>query len=109
VLHVQDLARAYDAAFEHREAVMGQAFNIGGGPSNTTSLSELIGYLEGELNIRIPLQWSVWRPGDHPLFVCDLEKAKRLLEWQPSMSVSAGVGQLVRWVSDNKRLFDWLK
>ena len=41
VLHVQDLARAYEAAFERREAVSGQAFNIGGGPGNTLSLLEL--------------------------------------------------------------------
>src|SRR5262249_3606631 len=38
LLHVQDLARAYEAAFEHREKVAGQAFNVGGGPSNTMSL-----------------------------------------------------------------------
>jgi CDP-paratose 2-epimerase len=109
VLHVQDLARAYEAAFERREAVTGQAFNIGGGPSNTMSLLELIRYLEEDLDIRVPLQWSDWRPGDQPVFVCNLEKAQRLLNWQPSISVRDGVGQLIRWVRDNKKLFDWLQ
>ena len=108
VLHVQDLARAYEAAFERREAVTGQAFNIGGGPSNIMSLLELIRYLEEDLDIRVPLQWSDWRPGDQPVFVCNLEKAKRLLEWQPAIPVRDGVGQLIRWVRDNKKLFDWL-
>src|SRR5262249_16368611 len=56
VLHVQDLARAYESAFERRGAVTGQAFNIGGGPSNIMSLLELIRYLEEDLNIRVPLQ-----------------------------------------------------
>jgi len=106
VLHVQDLARAYEAAFERREEVTGQAFNIGGGPSNTISLLELVQYLEEDLSIRVPLQWSDWRPGDQPVFVCNLEKAKRLLEWQPSIPVRDGVGQLIRWVRDNKSLFD---
>jgi len=64
VLHVDDLARAYEAAYEHRDAVAGQAFNIGGGPTNTMSLRELLAYLEAELAIEIPLQWSDWRPGD---------------------------------------------
>ena len=35
VLHVEDLARAYEAAWECREKVAGQALNIGGGPCNT--------------------------------------------------------------------------
>ena len=108
VLHVQDLADAYETAFDHREAVSGQAFNIGGGPDNTMSLLELIRYLEAELNIRVPLQWRDWRPGDQPVFVCSLDRAKQLLEWQPTIPVRDGVGQLIRWVGDNKKLFDCL-
>jgi CDP-paratose 2-epimerase len=107
VLHVQDLVDAYEAAYDRRDAVSGQAFNIGGGPSNIISLLELIGYLEEELNIRIPLQWSDWRPGDQPVFVCNLEKAKQLLKWEPRISVREGVGQLIHWVRDNKTLFAW--
>jgi CDP-paratose 2-epimerase len=106
VLHVADLAGAYEAAFERREAVRGQAFNIGGGPANTLSLLELIGLLEADLKISVPLQWSDWRPGDQPVFVCGLEKARRMLEWQPTIPVREGVGQLVCWVRDNKSLFE---
>jgi CDP-paratose 2-epimerase len=106
VLHVQDLACAYEAAFECREAVAGQVFNIGGGSSNTMSLLELIRYLEENRDIRIPLQWSDGRSGDQPVFVCNLEKARRLLKWQPSISVRDGVGELIHWVSNNKQLFE---
>jgi CDP-paratose 2-epimerase len=109
VLHVDDLARAYEAAFDRKEAVKGQAFNIGGGQSNIMSLLELIHYLEEDLKIRVPLEWSDWRPGDQPVFVCNLEKARRLLEWQPEIPVRDGIGHLIGWVRDNKRLFDWLK
>jgi CDP-paratose 2-epimerase len=107
VLHVQDLACAYEAAFDRKEAVTGQAFNIGGGPKNIMSLLELIYYLEEDLKIPVPMEWSDWRPGDQPVFVCNLEKAKRLLEWQPDISVRDGVGRLIHWVRDNKKLFDW--
>jgi CDP-paratose 2-epimerase len=106
VLHVQDLARAYEIAFERREVVGGQAFNMGGGPANTLSLLELIGFLEEHLKISVPLKWSEWRPGDQPVFVCGLEKAARMLDWRPMISVRDGVGQLVRWVRDNKALFE---
>jgi CDP-paratose 2-epimerase len=105
VLHVKDLASAYEAAYERRDAVSGQAFNIGGGPGNTISLLELIGFLEEDLKISVPLQWSGWRPGDQPVFVCGLGKAQRELQWQPKISAREGVSQLISWVSDNKQLF----
>jgi len=109
VLHVHDLARAFAAACERRDAVSGQAFNIGGGPGNTLSLLELIELLERELKLSVPLKFSDWRPGDQPVFVCGLQKAERLLGWRPAIPVHEGVGQLIRWVRDNKTLFDWLR
>lgn len=108
VLHVDDLARAYAAAITHRDQARGQAFNIGGGPANTLSLRELLAHLEQRLEIQIPIHWADWRPGDQPVFVCNLDKVKQRLGWQPTISVHDGVGQLIDWVRDNRHLFDWL-
>jgi CDP-paratose 2-epimerase len=60
------------------------------------------------LQISVPLQWSDWRPGDQPVFVCGLDKARLLLKWQPTIPVREGVGRLIRWMYDNKQLFGWL-
>ncbi len=109
VLHVDDLSRAYEAAVNNREAVSGQAYNIGGGPHNTMSLLELLTYLEDELGKKIPLNWSDWRPGDQPVFVCNLKKAREHMGWRPEISVKEGVGQLISWVRENEPLFDCLK
>jgi CDP-paratose 2-epimerase len=109
VLHVSDLARAYEAAYEHRNTVSGRALNIGGGPSNTMSLIELLAYLEEELKIKIPLKWDTWRPGDQPVFVCDLAAANAALNWAPKISVRDGVKSLAQWVTGNKELFAWLQ
>jgi CDP-paratose 2-epimerase len=106
VLRVEELARAYELAFEHRDRVAGQAFNIGGGPTNTLSLLELIAYLEENLDIAIPLAWGDWRAGDQRVFVCALDKAERLLDWKPEIGVHDGLRDLVAWVSDNKHLFE---
>lgn len=109
VLHVDDLVRAYESAIANQDQACGQAFNIGGGPANTMSLLELLSYLEGELNIRIPLTWETWRPGDQPVFVCNLKKAKEKLGWQPQISVREGVKSLSKWVAENAQLFAWVK
>jgi CDP-paratose 2-epimerase len=109
VLHVDDLVRAYEAVINNSDKVSGQAFNIGGGPDNTMSLLELLSYLEKELGIDIPLQWDDWRPGDQPVFVCNLNKIKEYTEWEPKINVEVGVRDLITWVKSNKELFTWLK
>lgn len=105
VLSVKDLVKAYLAAIDNIDKAAGQAFNIGGGPENTLSLIELIGLLEKKYQKKIPLHWGEWRPGDQQVFVCDIKKAKKLLGWDPAVSVKEGVGQLADWVGANKILF----
>ena len=105
VLHVDDLVLAYQAVIENRKVVSGQAINIGGGPDNTMSLLELLNYLEQTLEKKIRPKWDVWRPGDQPVFVCDLSKAKTLLDWTPQYSVDNGVVKLINWVRSNAELF----
>jgi CDP-paratose 2-epimerase len=109
VLFVDDLARAYEAAISNRGVATGEAFNIGGGPGNTLSLLELLALLKDQLKADIPLIWDQWRPGDQPVFVCNLDKARNKLDWQPQTSVEQGVKTLISWVRENKEMFSWLK
>jgi CDP-paratose 2-epimerase len=105
VLHVDDLARAYLAAYENREDINGQAFNIGGGQENTVSLLEYLEILQNAMGMKIPCGYSDWRPGDQKIFVSDISKAKALLAWSPHISVNDGVKGLVSWVRENSILF----
>ncbi len=109
VLNVRDLARAYEAAWDHQAEVSGQAFNIGGGPTNTLCLRDLLSFLEDELKISIKPLSGASRPGDQPVFVCDIRKAQAQLHWSPQIGVNDGVRDLIRWVRDNRELFSWLK
>ncbi|MEB3317220.1 MAG: SDR family NAD(P)-dependent oxidoreductase [Cyanobacteriota bacterium] len=105
VLNVKDLASAYQAAWERRYEISGQAFNIGGGPENTLCLRDLLTLLEKELDVKILPKVAGSRPGDQPVFVCDIKKAKDLLNWAPTITVSDGVKELISWVKDNASLF----
>jgi CDP-paratose 2-epimerase len=109
VLNVKDLARAYEAAWENQAKISGQAFNIGGGHTNTLCLRDLLSFLEDELKISINPLSGASRPGDQPVFVCDIRKAQAHLGWSPQIGVSDGVRDLIRWVRDNRDLFSWLK
>lgn len=105
VLNVQDLAKAYEAAWYNKLKISGQAFNIGGGINNTLCLRELISFLEVELNINISPEFGDSRPGDQPVFICDIQKAEQLLHWKPTISVDEGVRDLIHWVKEHRELF----
>ncbi len=107
MLFVTDLCRAYDAAIAHSDVSAGQIFNIGGGPENTLSIwKEFYPLLEELLGEKINVARSDWRPGDQPIYVSDIRKAKKILEWQPEVNTRNGIEQLFAWVKENKGIFD---
>lgn len=101
VLHVADLARAYELAVEQIGRVRGQIFNIGGGADRTLSLLELIEYLEQRLGHPLARSFSDWRPGDQPCYVSDITKARAVLGWEPNISTKEGLDQLFEWVQEH--------
>jgi CDP-paratose 2-epimerase len=106
VLHVEDLLNAYDAAVERIEVVKGQVYNLGGGPKNTMSIWMEFGpMLEKLLGKPIQVARGNWRPGDQKVFVADISKAGRELDWFPQIGVEEGVKSLFEWVKANRALF----
>jgi CDP-paratose 2-epimerase len=105
VLFVDDLVDCYLMAAERIDAVKGQAFNIGGGAGNVLSLLELIQLIRDRFDITMKYKFSDWRPGDQKVFVSDISKAQRVLEWQPKIGKEDGVARLVEWVKENAGLF----
>ncbi len=78
--------------------VTGQAFNIGGGPTRTTSLVELV-ELIGELEQReIRLDFDGWREADQRYYVSDTRRFQAATGWAPRVSVGEGVRALHSWL-----------
>jgi CDP-paratose 2-epimerase len=107
MLHVADLAAAYDAAVARRKQVAGQAYNIGGGPQHTLSIWKECGpMLEKLLGRKIPVKHGPVRPGDQKVYISDIRKAKKELGWAPTVGVEQGTRELVEWVRANRELFE---
>jgi CDP-paratose 2-epimerase len=102
VLHIDDLVRAYEAAIRMPDAIAGQAFNVGGGGERALSLLELVDRLERRHKRKIKPRWSDWRPGDQRIYVSDIRKLRKSLDWQPEIGVDAGIDDLTRWIDDHR-------
>ena len=104
-LWVDDLIDAYGAALDRVDALKGEVFNIGGGPSNTLSLLELVATLGRRFGRDLGPAFDAWRPGDQRVFVADIRKAERLLGWRPKVATADGVARLLDWIDGNRKLF----
>ena len=104
-LWVGDLVDAYETALDRMDDVKGQVFNVGGGPSNTLSLLELVAILEEHFGRSMEPSFADWRPGDQPVFVADIRKAGKMLDWSPKVSTADGVARLLAWIGENRSLF----
>lgn len=105
VLFVDDLVDAYVKAVENIDTAKGQTYNVGGGINNSISLIEFIDILNILLPKKMEFNSDDWRPGDQPIFICDISKMKSDLKWKPKTGVNRGVELLYNWVKDNLDLF----
>jgi CDP-paratose 2-epimerase len=100
VLFVEDLVDAFLAAQAQIDTVKGQAFNIGGGPPNTTSLLELIELIERLHGSRPAVSYEPWRPGDQRYYVSNTGKFRTATGWSPRVAFPDGAARLYRWLLD---------
>ena len=102
VLFADDLVQAFLLAQAQMPGLSGQAFNIGGGPDNTTSLLNLIEMI-GELTGRMPsVSFEAWRPGDQRYYVSDTRRFQEATGWRPRVDVYQGVERLLTWLCESR-------
>lgn len=107
LLHVDDLVRAYQLATEKIDCTAGKVYNLGGGPRNALAVWAEFGPLLADLLGRdaISVQFRDWRPGDQPVFIADVAKARQEFGWEPLIDVHDGIARLTDWVKGNQELF----
>ncbi len=102
VLFVEDLVDAFLLAEERMNDLSGQAFNIGGGVVNTTSLLGLLERIEALHGSRPAVQWNNWRPGDQRYYVSDFSRFRVATGWSPKVAMDAGIGRLYQWLGEHR-------
>lgn len=102
-LYVTDLINAYDSFLKSN--LKHGVYSMGGGKDNTISLLELLDMLEELIGKRSKIRFSEWRPSDQKVFIADITKAKKELNWKPEINPKIGLKMLSNWVKENQNLF----
>jgi CDP-paratose 2-epimerase len=102
VLFVEDLVDAMMRAHDDIDRLSGQAFNIGGGAANTTSLLELIDLIGKLLGERPSYRLESWRQADQRYYVSDIRRFQAATGWAPKVSLLAGIERLATWLLEHQ-------
>jgi CDP-paratose 2-epimerase len=100
VLYVEDLVDAFLLAHSCIDVVAGEAFNIGGGPANTTSLVELLDRIEALHGERPDVEFDAWRAADQRYYVSDTRKFRDATGWRPKVDLTHGLRLLYEWLAE---------
>jgi CDP-paratose 2-epimerase len=103
MLYVDDLVDAFNR-FIHSDLKRG-LYNIGGGPNNTISLLEFLDELEDLTGKRPKVKFANWRPSDQKVYISDISKVERELNWRIKIPVKEGIRKLTEWVKGNEDYF----
>lgn len=99
VLHAEDMITLYFLAAQHLDKAAGQAFNVGGGISNSLSLLELFKLLEEEIGHPLEFTQGPPRESDQRVFVADITKISELTGWRPQVSAKEGISKMLKWTT----------
>jgi UDP-glucose 4-epimerase len=93
--YVGDLSKALLAVLD-MPAVTNVVINLGG--KQMYSLNQLVEAIEQALKVKIQVQYEAARKFDVPNLQLDTQVARKLLNWQPEVSISEGIARTIEWI-----------
>lgn len=102
---VEDTVNGFLKAANEKKAI-GEIINIGSGTEiRMYELAKKIIKISGK-NVKIKIDESRLRPYDVNRLICDNKKAKKLLKWNPTISMEEGLKITYNWAKKNKIIFN---
>ena len=95
--YVSDTAKAIILSLT-AEGIVGETINVGS--QRSVSIKELVNMISEilEKDVEIEIDISRMRPFDVETLVCNFDRANRLLNWTPQISIMDGLKKTVDWI-----------
>ncbi len=103
-IFVDDVVAAY-LKVARSTKLAGHIFNIGTGKQS--SLKEIVSVVVKITKARVKQNWGAipGRPFDTNIWLADISKTKKMLNWQPRYNLEAGLKKTVNWFKKNSHLY----
>jgi len=99
--YVSDTARAIILSLI-TDGIIGEVINVGS--QRSYSIKELVNLISDLMGkkISIEMETSRFRPYDVDVLICNYERANRLLNWKPEISIRQGLKETIEWIKKEK-------
>ncbi len=97
--YIDDIVEGFISALNYNKTDF-EIINIGG--KNVVTLNEMVDELEYAMSKKAKRQYLEMQPGDVYKTVCSLDKAKRILNYEPKVTFKEGIKNFVQWYKTNK-------
>jgi len=98
--YVEDTARGIIMVLTNKSAV-GETINLGSGKE--IKIRDLVFLMVKLLGKRVKIERDPtrFRPYDVERLLCDYTKAKKILRWEPQVSLEEGLQRTIEWIANN--------
>ena len=103
--HVDDIARGTILA---SKKLGFEIINLGGG-EEPISMNEMISAYEKHLNKKAIVKHLPFNKADMPFTMANIDKAKRLIDWEPRISLDEGVESCIKHFKDNYEFYSSIR
>jgi UDP-glucuronate 4-epimerase len=97
--YVADIVAGIRSAMSYRHSLY-EVFNLGAG--RPVQLNALVAELARALDHEVKVEYTGEQAGDVPLTYSSIEKSRRLLGYQPRVSLSEGLAHFVDWFRETE-------
>lgn len=99
-VHIKDVAAAWIGAIDNKKSY-GEVFNLGSGMRiSVNGLVDVILKSFGRSRKNYRIAYKETRPGDQRHMQADINKAKKLLGWEPEISFEQGMADTIEWAKE---------
>jgi len=99
VLHIDDFVNLIEVQINKIDEYDGEVYNVGGGHTNTLSLSETTEICRDITGNTIPIETVIEnRQGDIPIYISDISKVKEHTGWKPKKRAREVLYDIYKWI-----------
>lgn len=103
ILHIDDLFRLIDYQLHNIDKINGDIFNIGGGLKTSVSLKEMTRLCQELTGNKIIIKnIPETRIADLRIYYSDNAKAKKVMNWQPTLTPEKIIIDTFNWIKENQ-------
>lgn len=103
--YVKDIVQANEATLS-ADITGGEAINIGSG--DRISVQELAEVIRDEISPELEIKYESARAGDAEHTHANIQKAEKVLDYEPSVTIKQGAREFIQWYENNLDWYDQL-